>query len=42
MFPLGNTFKGQDGKMISRTSLLKVKIIEHVPYVREGDEEEAA
>jgi hypothetical protein len=36
-----NTFKGQDGKMISRTSLTKVKIIEHVPYVREEDSEEA-
>lgn len=37
-----NTFKGQDGKMISRTSLVKVKIIEHVPYVREESDEEAA
>lgn len=38
-----NTFKGQDGKMISRTSLTKVKIIEHVPYVREeASDEEAA
>lgn len=37
-----STFKGQDGKMISRTSLTKVKILEHVPYVREDDEEEAA
>ena len=37
-----NTFKGQDGKMISRTSLTKVKIIEHVPYVREDNDEEAA
>lgn len=36
-----NTFKGQDGKMISRTSLVKVKIIEHVPYVREENDEEA-
>lgn len=36
-----NTFKGADGKMISRTSLVKVKIIEHVPYVREEAEEEA-
>lgn len=37
-----NTFKGQDGKMISRTSLVKVKIVEHVPYVREENNEEAA
>ena len=37
-----NTFKGQDGKMISRTSLVKVKIVEHVPYVREESNEEAA
>lgn len=37
-----NTFQGQDGKMISRTSLTKIKIIEHVPYVRNNEEEEAA
>lgn len=37
-----NTFKGQDGKTISRTSLVKVKVLEHVPYVREEDNEEAA
>ena len=37
-----NTFKGQDGKMISRTSLTKVKIIEHVPYVREEASDEEA
>lgn len=36
-----NTFKGPEGKMVSRTSLTKVKIIEHVPYVREEDNEEA-
>ena len=33
------TFPGQDGKMVSRTSLTKVKILEHVPYVREDEEE---
>ena len=32
-----NTFKGSDGKMRSRTSLTKVKIIEHVPYVRDEE-----
>lgn len=37
-----STFKGQDGKMVSRTSLTKVKIIEHIPYVREDNDEEAA
>lgn len=36
------SFKGQEGKMISRTSLIKVKIIEHIPYVREEQEDEAA
>lgn len=36
-----STFKGQDGKMVARTSLTKIKIIEHVPYVREEEEEEA-
>lgn len=35
-----NTFKGQDGKTISRTSLIKVKVLEHVPYVREEEEAE--
>lgn len=37
-----STFKGQDGKMVARTSLTKVKIIEHIPYVREESDEEAA
>ena len=37
-----STFKGQDGKMVARTSLTKVKIIEHIPYVREENDEEAA
>ena len=32
-------FPGQDGKIVSRTSMTKVKIIEHVPYVREDDDE---
>lgn len=35
------SFKGQDGKMISRTSITKVKILEYVPYVR-NEEDEAA
>jgi len=35
------TFPGQDGKTVSRTSLTKVKIIEHVPYVREEEGEDA-
>jgi hypothetical protein len=35
------TFPGQDGKMVSRTSLTKIKIVEHLQYVR-PDEEEAA
>jgi hypothetical protein len=29
-----STFKGQDGKMYSRTSLVEVKIINHVEYVK--------
>jgi len=33
------TFPGKDGKMVSRTSLTKVKILEHVPYVREEEDE---
>lgn len=37
-----NTFKGRDGKTYSRTALVKVKILELVPYVREEDNEEAA
>lgn len=36
---LVTTFPGQDGKPISRTSLTKVKILEHVPYVREDEDE---
>lgn len=36
-----NTFKGKDDKMISRTSLVKIKVIELIPYIRE-DKEEAA
>lgn len=35
-----NSFKGQDGKTISRTSLVKIKILEHVPYVRDEEGEE--
>ncbi len=35
------TFPGQDGKTVSRTSLTKVKIVEHVPYVREEEGEDA-
>jgi hypothetical protein len=35
-----STFKGQDGKMVARTSLTKVKIVEHIPYVREESDEE--
>jgi hypothetical protein len=36
-----NTFKGQDGKTVARTTITKVKVIEHVPYVREEADEEA-
>jgi hypothetical protein len=32
------TFPGQDGKIISRTSLVKVKIVEHVQYARPDEE----
>lgn len=32
------TFPGQDGKLISRTALTKIKIIEHLQYVRNEDE----
>lgn len=35
------TFAGQDGKMISRTSLTKIKILEHVQYVRPEQDEAA-
>jgi hypothetical protein len=35
------TFKGQDGKPISRTSLTKVKIVEFLPYTRPNQEEAA-
>lgn len=38
---LVSTFPGQDGKLISRTSLSKVKIMELVPYVREEEGEDA-
>lgn len=27
-----SSFKGQDGKVYSRTSMMKIKILEHVPY----------
>lgn len=36
------TFPGQDGKMISRTALSKIKILELIPYVRPNEEGEAA
>ena len=36
-----STFKGQDGKEYARTSLVAVKILEHVP-LPERDDEEAA
>lgn len=35
------TFPGQDGKTVSRTSMTKIKIVEHVPYVREDEGEDA-
>lgn len=35
------TFPGQDGKTVSRTSLTKIKIVEHIPYVREEEGEDA-
>jgi len=35
------TFAGQDGKMISRTSLTKVKILEHLQYERPNQDEAA-
>lgn len=35
------TFAGQDGKPISRTSLVKVKILDLIPYVRPSEEEAA-
>jgi hypothetical protein len=35
------TFPGQDGKIISRTSLTKVKIIQHIQYVRPQEDEAA-
>lgn len=38
---LVSTFKGQDGKEYARTSLIAVKILEHVP-IPERDDEEAA
>lgn len=39
---LVSSFPGQDGKIYTRTSLTKVKIVELIPYVRPNDEEEAA
>lgn len=36
---LVSTFKGQDGKIYSRTTLTKIKITELVPYVREETQE---
>lgn len=38
---LVSTFLGQDGKPISRTSILKIKVLEHVPYARQNNEEAA-
>ena len=32
-----STFKGQDGKMYARTSLVSVKIIEHVKYEKDAE-----
>jgi len=35
------SFPGEDGKMISRTSLTKVKIVEHIQYARPQEDEAA-
>jgi hypothetical protein len=37
-----STFKGQDGKMYARTSLVSVKIIEHIVYEKQDADIEAA
>jgi hypothetical protein len=37
-----NTFKNREGKLTSRTSLTKVKIVELVPYIREENTDEEA
>ncbi len=39
---LVSTFKGQDGKMYARTSLVSVKIVEHVVYEKPDADIEAA
>ena len=37
-----STFKGQDGKIYARTSLVSVKIIEHIVYEKQDADIEAA